>query len=81
MMVADIYDALIATDRPYRPADSPDRALEILRDEALSGAIDADVLDLFIEYEVYKLITPAHPGLADLPGAAARAATSVLPGT
>jgi HD-GYP domain-containing protein (c-di-GMP phosphodiesterase class II) len=31
MTIADIFDALTASDRPYKPALPPERALDILR--------------------------------------------------
>ncbi|MEP6800953.1 MAG: HD domain-containing phosphohydrolase [Acidobacteriota bacterium] len=51
--ISDIYDALAARDRPYKGAVPSDRALDILRSEALRGAIDAHLLDVFIESKVY----------------------------
>lgn len=53
MTVADIYDALTASDRPYKRAMPLDRALGILRAEAASGALDNDVVELFIKREIY----------------------------
>ncbi len=48
MTISDIYDALTAADRPYKPAVSVERALDILKGERQSGAIDPALLDLFI---------------------------------
>jgi HD-GYP domain-containing protein (c-di-GMP phosphodiesterase class II) len=56
MTVADIYDALTASDRPYKKAMPPERALQILRDEAAQGQLDSDLVELFITHEVYKRI-------------------------
>ncbi|MFW6198967.1 MAG: HD domain-containing phosphohydrolase [Gemmatimonadota bacterium] len=56
MTVADIFDALTAADRPYKKAMPVDRALEILRTEAEEGALDADLVDLFIESRVYERV-------------------------
>jgi HD-GYP domain-containing protein (c-di-GMP phosphodiesterase class II) len=47
--VVDIFDALTATDRPYKKAVSPEGALDILRAEANAGAIDANLFELFVE--------------------------------
>jgi HD-GYP domain-containing protein (c-di-GMP phosphodiesterase class II) len=55
MTIADIYDALVAWDRPYKRAVSEARALEILGDEAQAGKIDGELLRVFIETEVYRL--------------------------
>jgi diguanylate cyclase len=54
MTISDIYDALTAKDRPYKPAVLTVTALEILESEAASGKIDRDLLDLFIEAKVYS---------------------------
>lgn len=53
MTISDIYDALTAPDRPYKPAVSAERALDILGVEARSGKIDADLLQIFIEAGCY----------------------------
>ena len=59
MTIADIYDALVALDRPYKKAQTPERALEILRgEEAGKGKIDSDLLDLFIGARIYDLTLP-----------------------
>jgi HD-GYP domain-containing protein (c-di-GMP phosphodiesterase class II) len=54
MTIADIFDALVAQDRPYKPAVPIQRACAILQDEARRGAIDQDLLDLFVAREVYR---------------------------
>jgi 3',5'-cyclic-nucleotide phosphodiesterase len=54
--IADVYDALVASDRPYKHVLSAERALDILQDEAKQGRLDADLLQLFIEEKVYELI-------------------------
>ena len=48
MTISDIFDALTATDRPYKAAVSVERALDILNHERRSGTIDPALLDLFI---------------------------------
>jgi HD-GYP domain-containing protein (c-di-GMP phosphodiesterase class II) len=55
MTIADIYDALTATDRPYKRAVPRDRALDILAMEAKDGTIDAELLDAFIGARVFEL--------------------------
>ena len=54
MSIADIYDALTARDRPYKRAVPVDRALAILGYEVRDGHIDGDLVQAFIEAEVYK---------------------------
>jgi HD-GYP domain-containing protein (c-di-GMP phosphodiesterase class II) len=48
MAVCDIFDALTAMDRPYKPAVSTDTAFRILKEEAAAGLIDGDLVDVFI---------------------------------
>jgi HD-GYP domain-containing protein (c-di-GMP phosphodiesterase class II) len=54
MTIADIYDALTATDRPYKKAMRVEEALDTLRDEQQTGALDGALLDLFIEARVFE---------------------------
>ena len=65
MTISDIYDALTATDRPYKRAVPAERALDILRDEAKEGALDSVLLDAFIAAQVYRAVsgepTPSRP--------------------
>lgn len=56
MTIADIFDALTASDRPYKAAVPTDRALDILRAEASRGLLDADLVELLIESELYRII-------------------------
>ena len=55
MTIADIYDALTAGDRPYKPRLSSDRALAILHQEVAAGKIDGELLALFEQRQVYSL--------------------------
>jgi HD-GYP domain-containing protein (c-di-GMP phosphodiesterase class II) len=54
MTIADIYDALTATDRPYKRAVPRDRALDILVMEAKEGTIDPALLDIFIGARAFE---------------------------
>jgi HD-GYP domain-containing protein (c-di-GMP phosphodiesterase class II) len=54
MTIADIFDALTATDRPYKRAVPRDRALDILAMEAKEGTIDAALLETFIGARVFE---------------------------
>lgn len=53
MAVSDIFDALTASDRPYKKAVPLEKSLAILRDEAQRGRLDADIVELFINRKVY----------------------------
>ncbi len=55
MTVADIFDALTASDRPYKAAVPVERALDILDQERKAGALDADILHLFLELKPWEL--------------------------
>ena len=56
MTVCDIFDALTASDRPYKKAMPVDKALSILRMEAEEGALDSDIVELFTASEVYRKV-------------------------
>ncbi|MBI3791415.1 MAG: GAF domain-containing protein, partial [Gemmatimonadetes bacterium] len=60
MTISDIYDALTATDRPYKRAVPPPRALDILHSEAKDGMIDAVLLDAFVQAKVFDLVDPGE---------------------
>ena len=54
MAICDIFDALVANDRPYKPALPNERALEILEMQAKAGDLDSRFLKIFIEAKVYE---------------------------
>jgi HD-GYP domain-containing protein (c-di-GMP phosphodiesterase class II) len=54
MTVSDIYDALTASDRPYKRAISTDRALDILKMEVNDGLLDSSLVNVFIEAKVFE---------------------------
>ena len=54
MTVADIYDALTASDRPYKKAVPVDRALAIIDSEMKAGMLDADLVRLFVEAKIFE---------------------------
>ena len=56
MTIADIYDALTASDRPYKKAVPVDRALGIIEGEVKAGKCDAELFRVFVEAEVYKKV-------------------------
>ncbi|HEX6547327.1 MAG TPA: HD domain-containing phosphohydrolase [Candidatus Dormibacteraeota bacterium] len=61
MTIADIYDALTATDRPYKRAVPLEKALAILKSEADEGKLDADLLDVFITKRIYEAAATYRP--------------------
>ncbi len=58
MAISDIFDALVAWDRPYKKAVPVERALGILRDESQMGKLDRQILDVFIEAKIYEKTLP-----------------------
>jgi HD-GYP domain-containing protein (c-di-GMP phosphodiesterase class II) len=56
MSIADIYDALTASDRPYKKALPVQRALDILGYEVKDGMLDADLYQVFLDTKVYEKI-------------------------
>ena len=56
MTIADIFDALTASDRPYKKAVPVDRALGIIESEVKAGKCDPALFRVFVEAEVYKKV-------------------------
>ncbi|MFQ5703950.1 MAG: HD domain-containing phosphohydrolase [Gemmatimonadales bacterium] len=54
MTISDIFDALTASDRPYKRAVPLDRALDILSYEVNDGMLDSDLFELFVEGKVFE---------------------------
>jgi HD-GYP domain-containing protein (c-di-GMP phosphodiesterase class II) len=56
MTISDVFDALTASDRPYKKGMPVERALDILNKEfAERGKVDALLLDLFIQKRLYEV--------------------------
>lgn len=58
MTIADIFDALTASDRPYKKAVPVPRALEIMEMEVKGGKLDPHLLDIFIQTKMYMRVIP-----------------------
>jgi 3',5'-cyclic-nucleotide phosphodiesterase len=58
LTLADMFDALVAGDRPYKPGLPPERALQVLEAEARAGKLDAGLFALLVESAVWRAITP-----------------------
>jgi HD-GYP domain-containing protein (c-di-GMP phosphodiesterase class II) len=54
MSVADIFDALTASDRPYKRAVPIDKAIDILGYEVKDGHLDPDLVALFAAARVWE---------------------------
>jgi HD-GYP domain-containing protein (c-di-GMP phosphodiesterase class II) len=55
MTIADIFDALTASDRPYKRAVPVPRALDILGEEVKDGMLDPELFRLFHEARVFDV--------------------------
>ncbi len=56
MTVCDIFDALTARDRPYKRAVPLERALDILALEVAAGKLDAEMVRLFRDARVFRVV-------------------------
>ncbi len=67
MAVADIFEALTASDRPYKRAKTLSEAVTILHQFKRNGLIDPDVFDLFLTSGIYRLYGERYcsPGQID----------------
>ena len=54
LTICDIFDALAARDRPYKRAVPEERSLEILAAEARRGAVDPELLRIFVASGIWK---------------------------
>jgi HD-GYP domain-containing protein (c-di-GMP phosphodiesterase class II) len=54
MGIADIFEALTARDRPYKPGKALTESLQILGKMRLDGHIDPELFDIFIRSRVYE---------------------------
>jgi HD-GYP domain-containing protein (c-di-GMP phosphodiesterase class II) len=66
MTISDIFDALVAWDRPYKKSVPVERALDILRDEARGGKLDTQLLDVFVDAKVYEKTLPRAGAPAEI---------------
>lgn len=55
MTLADIFDALTALDRPYKPALGTSVALDLMREDVNQGGLDPDLFDVFVHSRVYEI--------------------------
>ena len=59
MAIADVFDALAASDRPYKVAVPVGKALDILNEEAKAGLMDPELFRIFVDAKVYERTTKA----------------------
>jgi HD-GYP domain-containing protein (c-di-GMP phosphodiesterase class II) len=58
MTIADIFDALTASDRPYKKAVPVDKALGIIEHEVKTGKCDPELFRIFVEAKVWTRVLP-----------------------
>ena len=76
MAIADIFEALTAKDRPYKPAKTLSESLRILGQFRLNGHVDPDLFDVFVREKLYLKYAEAYldkhqidsPDHANIPG-------------
>ena len=54
MAIADIFEALTASDRPYKPAKKISECLKIMGFMRKDAHIDPDLFDIFVKEKVYQ---------------------------
>ena len=54
LSILDIFDALTARDRPYKPPMPVDKALLVLEDMVKFGELDGDILTLFANSKAWE---------------------------
>jgi HD-GYP domain-containing protein (c-di-GMP phosphodiesterase class II) len=53
LALSDIFEALTATDRPYKKAKKISETLKIMRFMAIDGHIDSEIFNIFVKEKVY----------------------------
>lgn len=61
LTIADIYDALTASDRPYKRRLPVDKVLAILHQEADKNKINRDLVELFAQRQVFTVLGHSLP--------------------
>jgi HD-GYP domain-containing protein (c-di-GMP phosphodiesterase class II) len=64
MTISDIFDALTASDRPYKRAVPIDRALDILMEETNGGMLDEALFGLFVDGKVFERAPESRDSIA-----------------
>jgi response regulator RpfG family c-di-GMP phosphodiesterase len=55
LAIVDIFEALTAKDRPYKPAIPVEKAIAIVQDEVNKGALNAKLWQLFLDNKLYTM--------------------------
>jgi HD-GYP domain-containing protein (c-di-GMP phosphodiesterase class II) len=60
--IADVFEALTASDRPYKKAMNLSQSLKILGQMKLDNHVDADLFDIFMHEKIYLEYANKHLG-------------------
>jgi HD-GYP domain-containing protein (c-di-GMP phosphodiesterase class II) len=55
LAVCDVFDALAASDRPYKKAFSLEQVIQILRKDGAAGKLDADLVEIFVQNRIWEM--------------------------
>lgn len=55
LAIVDIFEALTAKDRPYKPAIPVEKAIAIVQEEVNKGALNAKLWQLFLDKKLYTI--------------------------
>ena len=80
LAIADVFEALTAKDRPYKPGKKLSESLQILGRMVLEGAIDPGLFEVFVREKVYleyatRFLDPAQVDEIDEAGVLAAVIT------
>jgi HD-GYP domain-containing protein (c-di-GMP phosphodiesterase class II) len=67
MSISDIFDALTASDRPYKKAVPLEKALDILGFEVKDQHLDADLVKIFVDCKIWHCIHEPGPASRRFP--------------
>ena len=72
LAIVDIFEALTAKDRPYKPAIPVEKAIAIVQDEVNKGALNAKLWQLFLDRKLFNIFADEtgfvhRPGVPTLP--------------
>ncbi len=57
LAIVDIFEALTAKDRPYKPAIPVEKAIQIVQEEVDRGALNAKIWKLFLDRKLFNLFS------------------------
>lgn len=55
LAILDIFEALTARDRPYKPPMSVEKAIEIIKKEVEDNHLDKELFQIFMQEKIYEL--------------------------